>query len=89
MFGGGAAGCTAQMTADAETGLLVGRCGCSGYTSDASAFGEKAEIVDVVELRLRVSGATEGVEVRLAPARDLFDAGTRPDKPCVPWRPHD
>jgi hypothetical protein len=53
-FGSGAAGCKAIVAADA--GLALGRCGCAGYTTDAAAFTEPVEIVEVAELRLRQPG---------------------------------
>jgi hypothetical protein len=90
MFGGGPAGCSSQVEADA--GLAVGRCGCSGYTTDRAAFGEEPPIVEVVELRLRRPGEPRPADPqRLAPVRDLLDSGDRradlSDSDGVPWRP--
>jgi hypothetical protein len=69
--------------------LIVGRCGCPGYTTDRAAFGDAVDIVEAVELRLRRPGEASETIASLAPVRDLFDAGRRlrgPDEP-LPWRP--
>ena len=89
-FGGGDPGCRARVTP--EEGLAVGRCGCSGYTKDASALWEPVPVVDVLELRLREPDEPEEVGgPQLAPVRDLFDEGRRlrdlSEFDGVPWRP--
>jgi hypothetical protein len=89
-FGGGQPSCTARVAAD--VGLALGRCGCAGYTTEAEAYVEPVELVEVTELRLRRPGdppASE--ETRLAPVRDLFDEGRRlrghSEPGGLPWRP--
>lgn len=89
-FGGGVAACTVEVPA--EQGLAFGRCGCSGYTADAAAFEEPVEIVDVVELRLRVAGESptdQPALPRVARAKDLFDRplARSSERGDVPWRP--
>src|SRR5579864_4154225 len=84
-FGGGEPGCKAQVTPNDV--LAVGRCGCAGYTTDATALWEEVPIVDVSELRLRRPGEHEADDPPLlAPVRDLLDAG--PHFEDLPWRPH-
>jgi len=54
--------------------LAVGRCGCAGYTTEATALWEEVPIVDVTELRLRKPGEDETIDLPpLAPIRDLLD----------------
>src|SRR4051812_14424967 len=89
-FGSGRAGCRARVAAD--QGLAVGRCGCESYTTDASAFTESVEIVDLNTLRLRLPGEPLPAQpARLAPIRDLFHGGRRlrdiGESDGVPWRP--
>jgi hypothetical protein len=78
----------------ADTALAIGRCGCAGYTTEAAAFGETVEIVDVVEPRLRTTNhERSGEQPTLAPVRDLFDEGPRlrglSELGGLPWRPYD
>jgi hypothetical protein len=75
----------------AAEGLVVGRCGCPGYTADRAAFGEPVELVDASPLRLLRPGEDGSPPAALGPVRDLFDDGRRlrgPDAP-LPWRPAD
>jgi hypothetical protein len=70
----------------------VGRCGCAGYTTEATASREEVPIVEVRELRLRQPGDAEAVDMpKLAPVRDLLDEGRRlrhlSESDGVPWRP--
>jgi hypothetical protein len=71
--------------------LAVGRCGCAGYTTDATALWEEVPIVDVSELRLRKPGEAEAADLSpLAPVRDLLDDAQRLRGSTVnglPWRP--
>jgi hypothetical protein len=88
-FGGGAPGCTVRM---AGAGLAIGTCGCPGYTTSRSAYGEDPAAVDVAEPRLRRPGEPGAVEPPPAPSvRDLFDVDARlrdgREPPGVPWRP--
>ncbi|MES1248955.1 MAG: hypothetical protein ABUS54_14915 [Actinomycetota bacterium] len=86
-FGGGDdLGCRARVTGE---DLVVGRCGCPGYTTDRAAYGEAVDIVEAAPLRLRLPGEPAEKLAPLAPVRDLFDEGRRlrgPDEP-LPWRP--
>jgi hypothetical protein len=86
MFGGGRHRCDARVTGE---GLVVGRCGCAGYTAAEESFGESVEIVEAVELRLRRPGEDVSPAPMLGPVRDIFDEARRlrgPDE-SVPWRP--
>jgi hypothetical protein len=75
-----------------EGSLDVGRCGCSGYTRDPSAFGTSLPVVDVVPVRLRVAGQMKDPSPSSRPpVRDLFDEERRlrdlSEFDGVPWRP--
>jgi len=85
-FGGGDPGCKARVSRDDI--LAVGRCGCSGYTTDPSALWDAVPVVDVVELRLRQPDEPDDLDLPLlAPARDIFDERRRSEVDGVPWRP--
>jgi hypothetical protein len=90
-FAGGGERCEARIPVEAS--LASGRCGCSGYTTDPSAFGDQTPIVDIVEPRLRRAGEQRTGEAAIAPARDLFDGARRlrglDEFGGVPWRPWD
>jgi hypothetical protein len=90
-FAGEAARCEARIPV--ESSLAVGRCGCAGYTTDPSAFGDPTPIVDVVEPRLRLAGEGTVEQPLLAPVHDLLDGGRRlrglDEFRGVPWRPYD
>ena len=79
--------CVARVPVEAT--LAMGRCGCTGYTTDRAAFGDAVEIVDVNELRLRRPGEEPAEQPTLAPVRDLFDQGQRLRSfgEAKPWRP--
>jgi hypothetical protein len=84
-FGGGDPGCKARVNPD-ET-LAVGRCGCTGYTTEPAALWDAVPVVEVVELRLRQPDDAGDLDLSpLAPIRDLFDE-RRTDVDGVPWRP--
>jgi len=71
----------------------MGRCGCAGYTTDQTAFGEPVPVVDIVTPTLRSTpgDAVPAPQPLLAPARDMFDEGRRlrglDELDRVPWRP--
>lgn len=85
-FGGGDPGCKARVNLDDS--LAVGRCGCTGYTTEPSALWDEVPVVDLVEPRLRRLDDAEDLDVPLlAPVRDLFDDRRRSAADGVPWRP--
>jgi len=91
MFGGGEPGCLARVTPDTQA-LVVGRCGCVGYTTDPGTAREDVPVVDVVALRLRQPDEpVRDTTPQLAPMRDVLDEGRRlrdlSEVDGLPWRP--